>query len=672
MTVRRTILAILTATAAATLAQCYAPDLADCTITCATDGICPGALSCVVGMCRIDAVPGSSCPGAGAAGGGGGATGGGATGGGATGGGGMGGSGGGSSDPLDPSHKPSIDTNPADYPANVWVTDGMAKVHPDATPGAVHWAELYSAKNELESFQVHVQAAAAPMDLSMTVSDLVDAQSGVHIGAADQVLVYREAYLDITTLADQNGTLGLTPDPLVPTVDPYVHEGRNAFPVTVPAGETRSAWIDVLVPQDAPSGYYLGQVTVQDGPSTIATLPVLLAVWDFTLPSTATLRSGFGLDWNSMCVQAYGSDLACDAYPGSGGSVDTAIELTHLGQAMMFLDHRVSLATVVYAPVTDGDFTHFDATYGPVLGGTAPTLLPGAKLTGIWYTGDDTDAAQMSSWSDHFAAKPGWSALTAAYYCHEPPYDCSWADALSKGQAIHAGAPGLLTLVTTDYQNALDHGLLDVVDVLAPNIEAIEPRGGPNARSDYDSWLTGTNKHLWWYQSCTEHESCANGSPGPAESTWPSYMVDASPVRNRVFQWLAYLDRMEGELYYGTDYCWTATDCGDAGSGQTTDPWKSVYAFGGNGDGTLQYPGTPTKIGGTTPIAVPSIRLKLIRDGMEDFEYLHALDAVGDGAFATSTARAFITDAITFDNDPTALQSARQALGDRLHHRVHP
>ena len=579
---------------------------------------------------------------------------------------------GGGTDPLDPSLQPSVDTDPSHYPANVWVTDGMVKLHPDASPGTVHWALLWSAKNEFESFQVHVQATTAAINLSISVSDLVDARSGYSIAASNHLFVYREAYLDITTLSDKNGSLGLTPDPLVPTVDPYVHQVRNGFPVAVPSGETRSAWIDVLVPQQAPSGYYTGSVTVKDGANTLATLPVLLAVWDFALPSTATLRSGFGLEWNSLCVQAYGGYSGCSAYPGAGGSADTAIELTHVAQTTMFLDHRLSLGGVVYAPVSGADFTHFDAVYGPLLGGTAGTLLPGAKLTGVWYTGDDTNAAQMSSWRDHFAAMTAWSALTAVYYCDEPPSGCSWAQALSQAQAIHTGAPGLPTLLTTDYSHASAHGLLAAVDVLVSIVEEMEPRGQPSARSQYDAWLTGAGKHLWWYQSCDEHESCSNGSPGPAESTWPSYMADASSVRNRVFQWLAYLDRIEGELYYDTDYCWIASNCGDSVSGQTTDPWKSIYAFGGNGDGTLQYPGTPAKIGGTTPIPLPSVRLQLIRDGMEDFEYLHALDAAGDGAFATSTARAFITNATTFDNDPSALQAARKALGDRLHHRVHP
>ena len=586
--------------------------------------------------------------------------------------GGTGAAAGAASDPLDPSLAPTLDQDASHYPANVWVTDGMAKVHPDQTPGAVHWAELWAAKNEFESFQVHVRATSAAMQVSVTASDLVDARSGTHIAASDHVFVFREAYLNITTRSDANGTLGITPDPLMPAVDPYVHETRNAFPVTVPAGATRSAWIDVLVPQNAPSGYYSGAITVKDGTTILATLPVRLAVWDFALPSTATLRSGFGLGWDSLCKQAYGDYYACNTFPGAGGDSDKATELTHVLQGKMFLDYRVSLAAIVYAPVGGSDFSHFDAVYGPLLGGTTDTRLPGAKLTGIWYTGDDTNSQQMSRWRDHFAAATNWGALTADYYCDEPPNGCSWADALSRATAIHTAAPGLLTLLTTNYANASAHGLLDAVDVLVPIIEEMEPRGGTNARSSYDTWLAKPNKHIWWYQSCDEHESCDNGSPGPAESTWPSYMVDASSTRNRVFQWLAYLDRIEGELYYATDYCWTADNCGDATSGHTTDPWVSIYAFGGNGDGTLYYPGTPAKIGGSTPVPVPSLRLALIRDGMEDFEYLHALDVAGDGAFATTTARGFITNATTFNNDPTALQSARRALGDRLHRRLHP
>jgi len=132
-----------------------------------------------------------------------------------------------------------------------------------------------------------------------------------------------------------------------------------------------------------------------------------------------------------------------------------------------------------------------------------------------------------------------------------------------------------------------------------------------------------------------------------------------------VFQWLAYVYGIEGELYYASDYCWESS-CG----GQS-DPWVSIYAFGGNGDGTLFYPGTPAKIGGSTPVPVPSLRLALIRDGMEDYEYLHALDAI-DPAAARAAAASFITNTYTFDNDPAKLQAARLQLGNALHRHAHP
>ena len=43
---------------------------------------------------------------------------------------------------------------------------------------------------------------------------------------------------------------------------------------------------------------------------------------------------------------------------------------------------------------------------------------------------------------------------------------------------------------------------------------------------------------------------------------------------------------------------------------------------GGNGEGTLFYPGRPDKIGGKDHIPVSSLRLTMIREGNEDYEYM--------------------------------------------------
>jgi len=544
---------------------------------------------------------------------------------------------------------------------SLWITDGLQKVlQTNTTAGSAQSLQIAAARNEFADFQVHALPTTGSIAMNVAVSDFVNAQAGYTI-AATNVVLYREAYMNITTLSDANGTLGLIPDPLIPTVDPYTGQARNAFPMTVQANNTQSAWIDVLVPANAPAGYYAATVTVSDGGNVIGQLAVTLQVWAFTLPSTATLKSAFGLSWNGMCVAAYGGYSECSQYPGSGGNADTAIELTHRAQAIFALDHRATLSQVIYVGPPDGDWNHFDATYGDLLNGTAATLLSGAALTTIQYTppgDDDLQASVIQDWVSHFTAN-NWLNALFDYTCDEPPNGCSWSQALSSEQTIVAASPNLKTLITTNIVNATANNVAADLNIIVPIVNEMEPQGGTNQRSAYDSFLMGTNKHLWWYQSCESHDSCSNGTVGPAASTWPSYMVDASAVRNRIFQWLAFLDRIEGELYYQTDYCWTAS----CGSG---DPWTSIYAFGGNGDGTPFYPGTPAKVGGTTPVAVPSIRFKLIRDGMQDFEYLNALSQAGYDSFARAAAATFITDAYTFSNNPQALMAARQTLGQKL------
>ncbi len=568
-------------------------------------------------------------------------------------------------DPVDPSRAPFVDTTSAHYPPNVWITDAMAKVQPLTPPGTDHWALLSSARNEFEDFQVHVRAGTAAItNLAVGLSDLVDARSGAVLHAADHAVVFRAAYQTVTTPSDLNGSPGTYPDALIPAVDSLVHEPRWAFPATVPPGETRSYWVEVFVPPGTPSGWYLGTVAVTSGTTLVARLPVRLKVWNFDLPSTSSLPNFFAVSELGMCDVATGGYDNCGAFPGAGGSNDHGVEVTHLLTARMLLDYRLTNAETVYAGTDVTDWTSFDALYGPLLDGTAATRLHGARMSSLAYVGRVHDYTLAGRWFAHATAR-GWADRMLYYHCDEPPQGCTFAAAAMEEQGIHAISPSFHTLLTTDVASVIAHGMTNDVDIVTPEVFRMHPRDGVNTRPQYDSFLAQPNHRLWWYQSCSEHESCDNGTPGPLESTWATYMVDATPVRNRVFQWLAFVYGVGGELYYGLDYCWNNA-CGDG----SMDPWTSVYAFGGHGDGTMLYPGLPSRIGGTTPIPLPSVRLQLVRAGMEDYEYLHALAAAGDGAFAAAQAATFITNAFTFNNDPRAMLAAREAVGSRLHART--
>ncbi len=572
-------------------------------------------------------------------------------------------------DPLDAAFAPAVDVRASSYPGNVWVTGSMAKVRRTDPPGPEHWALLSSARNETESFQVHVRAPGDLKGVTVEATDLRDARSGARIAAATHVTVSRELYQRIEPglRSDANGLSGDVPDALVPARDRFHGERRNAFPADVPAGENLSAWIDVHVPRGIPSGWYLGEVVVRAGGATLATLPVRLEVWNVDLPSTASLPTHFAMSWKGACVQEFGSYEACGRATAAG-TPDAGVEHFHVLYATFALDRRVSLANVTYGAPRGDDWSHFDATFGPLLDGAAATRLPGARLTRFTYGGGGDDAAAMSRWAAHFRGR-GWLDRLVYYRCDEPGHGtCTFESARAEEERVHAASPDIRTLLTTDVEKLTTHGLLDSVDVAVPVLDRMQPHGKPSRRPLYDAFLSrGPRKELFWYQSCDQHESCSNGRMGPAQATWPSYMVDASPMRNRVFQWMAFLEGIQGELYYAVDYCFTR-DCGAPGA-TSRDPLRSVYAFGGHGDGTLLYPGNTRTIGGKHHVPLSSIRLELIREGMEDYELLHLLDAQGDGEFARAQARSFIRRADEFASDPARLLAARQALGRRLHAR---
>jgi hypothetical protein len=484
------------------------------------------------------------------------------------------------------------------------------------------------------------------------VGDFAGSRVG-RIPADPNVQVFRESYARIRQVSDLNGIAGWVPDALIPVRDSTFHEQRNAFPVTIPSRQTRSAWIDVFVPPSTPSGYYSSTVVVKDGGSVLARVPVLLTVWDFELPSTATLKSAFGLGFGSLAARAYKGDDGPGKFPGANGDAEMGRAISNAAVAAFFLDHRITISEVTGRLNPRGDWSRFDKLCEPLLNGNADTTLKGARLTSLRYSNNVVDAGDVGDWAGHFQKKGWWAALFN-YVCDEPPRGCTWAQLAQRSAAFRRVAPALRNLVTTDIDSAGGQGVLDNIDILTVSLNDLFTRARGDQRARYDRWLAQPGKQIWWYQSCPQHQSCDNGISGQNSSTWPSYMIDAAPVRNRVFQWMAYLYRIEGELYYLTDL-WRE------------DPWDHLYDFGGNGDGALFYPGTVDKIGGNRPTVVASIRLKLIRDGMEDYEYLHALQKQGRGDFAEKVSRTFIQNVLTFDSNPEALLAARGQLGAELH-----
>ena len=76
--------------------------------------------------------------------------------------------------------------------------------------------------------------------------------------------------------------------------------------------------------------------------------------------------------------------------------------------------------------------------------------------------------------------------------------------------------------------------------------------------------------------------------------------------------------------------------------------------------------------GVTTPLILPSLRLKLLRDGVQDYEYLFKLNALGYGSTVNTQLTSWITNTYTFETTGSGLNAARVALGNFMHALSYP
>jgi hypothetical protein len=321
------------------------------------------------------------------------------------------------------------------------------------------------------------------------------------------------------------------------------------------------------------------------------------------------------------------------------------------------LDHRISsyLADAL-ALLPDGSPDYaasqasYAASYGSLIDGTDPySRLPGARMTSIAYPYfRDTDpgavvVAKLQAWAAFARGKGDWFDRTVFYTEGEPDWKTGgWDRAISWANLAHAADPGLKVLLAAPIDSYASHAgtASGVANVIAPVIDALDNRPGSahygNQRPNYDAFLAfDPRNELWAYQSCDSH-ACGSTSD-PTVYGWPSFVVDATAVQARAEPWMHYIYGVSGLHYYDSVY-------------HLAEAWNTngTTDFTGNGDGTLLYPGTPTAIsggssqgiGGSTHIPLASTRLKAVRDGLEDYEYLRMCEAAGGSTTAMNVARA--------------------------------
>ena len=543
-----------------------------------------------------------------------------------------------------------------------WTTHALVKVRPSDSPPSENSqaVELFAGRNEFEPFQVVLRVETRDVEkVDVRVSDLIEPSGGSL--ASENIMIYWERYLKLKSPSSAEGDAGEWPDPLIPRVDRYAGERRNTFPFSLNRGRNQPLWIEVYVPPNTAPGVYSGEVTVSAQGLPNVSIPITLHVWDFILPSTSSLKTSFGLNGVTALKQhrgRYTNDDELDA-------------ITSL-YAKAALWHRISIHGGTMAPppfsgssqIMRLDWSRYDQEVGPFLDGTVfkkGEPLFGAKATTVdlrTHKTAETNEKKVAYWREwvkHFVEKDWLDRLF--YYVWDEPSSETYPQVAGRAELARRADARIRNLVTTPFEESLQ----GVIDIWAPLINCMESKPGfPDfcegrtvPREVYDAEIQ-RGKGLWWYQSCASH-GCT-GSGGDYFRGWPSYAVDVPAVANRIMPWLTWKYKVEGELYFSMNEAFS----------QDADPWNNIYLFGGNGDGTLFYPGRPNQIGGTTDIPIESIRLKLIREGLEDYEYLVLLSRAGLSDFGDKEVSQMVTEVYQWEHDPEMWYAVRRKLGEKL------
>lgn len=384
------------------------------------------------------------------------------------------------------------------------------------------------------------------------------------------------------------------------------------------AGKAQPVWISVRVPRGGRPGDYAATVTVEAGGQRIERR-VQLHVWNFAIPETPSSATAFGLTKEDIARQ-------------HGVKVESPESRRLYGAYYeMLLDHGISAYEIPADVMSDEGAKYLDD--------------PRMTSYQIPYPGSDDALKAMV----RRLKERGWYAKGFFYPVDEPVTKEAYEQLKRVGERLERLAPGY-RWVAPFFRGPDWDSKLTVFDLMAgrlniwcPNSQYLdtEARARPSLAARQKQ-----GEHVWWYVCC-----------GPG-APYCNFFVDMSAMAHRVLFWQQKRENVEGLLYWDTTW-WNPAS--------TKDPWSDMATVKDintkiRGDGSLLYPGKQVGVDGP----VSSLRLEMIRDGLEDYDYL-ALSDAWLGKEATQGVVAKIVRSLKeYEQDPQKLGEVRRELGERL------
>ena len=554
---------------------------------------------------------------------------------------------------------------PADS-IHVWAVPSVHKVRPNDPVQSANlvWSEraktvtVEGARNEHVPFQVVISTTVPAMrrgrassGFFVEVTDLTSPSGRI---PRDRIRLYFEHAILCYAKSGPMGDTGFWPDALVPLTSPF--SMASEFRTSV---KNRAVWVDVVVPAGAPAGNYTGTITVSQAGKEVGQLKLMLTVYDFALPEETHLITYMNIsrnwlqsvyeprlspgDLKALLQKYYEFIYANRMEPWFNEPLQPEISEAQNGQIRVSFDEEL--------------YNHYmnDLRTKRVLLETEPDKLRPSDRYPLFSEGFNRRIRTYLSQVTEFFRRHGWTnKLVFSSPIDEPNTAQDFADTRRWAGLVHESAPGIPFLVTkspvsTHPEWGTLAGYVNNFSIHGNDLNSLAVK-----RAIREEQAKGDE--ITWYISCDQ------------VYPQPNYFIDAPAMDPVMVPWITWKYGMNGILYWALNY-WP----------QTKDPWLSPVTYlsgflcsGGyvlNGEGSLLYPGDRApRYTGQKAVDGPvsSIRFELLREGIEDYEYLWLLKSLGDGNFADESAASLVVDVRAFSRNVEDLFAARKRIADRI------
>ena len=471
----------------------------------------------------------------------------------------------------------------------------------------------------------------------------------------DHIALFLEHYIMLYAKSSPVGATGYWPDALAPLKKPFTMDAQYAVVAN------RPIWVNVSVPSQTPAGIYTGNIRVTQHGKLLETIKIELEVYNFSLPDESHLITYMNISkgWLAGFYNKSSND------PEVEKLTQTYYDFLYSNRMEPWFNYP--LEPEVSAKSGKIELKFDDARYGyymnklktkRVLLETYPSDLRRAMEGSEKFSKQFNEKVKSYlTQVESYFEKNGWKdRLVFNSPIDEPNTKEDFEETREWARIVHEATDGVPFLST---KTPLPNKDYPEWGTLRGHVDNFSIHGNAMNNPELKKAILeeqAKGGEMTWYISCDQ------------VYPQPNYFIDAPALDLVMVPWITARYNMDGILYWALNF-WS----------QTPDPWLDAVTFisgfvcsdGGvlNGEGSLLYPGDRTERYTGQPDVngpVSSIRFELLREGLEDYEYLWMLEEAGQKEFADEQVRNLVIDVSAFSRNLDEVYNARKMMARRL------